>query len=87
MIIIYWFSGRGPCLPPQDIPSSRELAQKMKGRPFTLLGVVTDGWADVRQKSVNSYGCRKNDLTEHFEGWRGRSPSGITIRSNPHPIL
>ena len=36
VIIIYWFSGCGPCL--QDIPFERELAEKMKGRPFTLLG-------------------------------------------------
>jgi RNA polymerase sigma factor (sigma-70 family) len=52
--LVYWFSTCGPCL--QEIPHERELTQKMKGRPFTLLGVVTDGRAEEARKVIEAEG-------------------------------
>ena len=54
VVLAYWFSTCGPCL--REIPRERELAEKMKGRPFTLLGVVTDGRADDARKVIESEG-------------------------------
>ena len=50
--LVYWFSTCGPCL--REIPHERDLAQKMKGRPFTLLGVVTDAGADAARKMIEA---------------------------------
>ena len=51
-MLAYWFSTCGPCL--REIPNERALAEKMQGRPFTLLGVVTDGQADAARKIIAS---------------------------------
>jgi RNA polymerase sigma factor (sigma-70 family) len=48
--LVYWFSTCGPCL--REIPFERELAQKMTGRPFTFLGVVTDGGTEGARKMI-----------------------------------
>ena len=50
--VVYWFSTCGPCL--REIPHERELARKMKGRPFSLLGVVTDGRAEEARKVIEA---------------------------------
>jgi RNA polymerase sigma factor (sigma-70 family) len=52
VVLAYWFSTCGPCL--RAIPDERELAAKMKGRPFTLLGIVTDGRADDARKVIEA---------------------------------
>jgi RNA polymerase sigma factor (sigma-70 family) len=52
VVLAYWFSTCGPCL--AAIPDELKLAEKMKGRPFTLLGVVTDGRADDARKVIES---------------------------------
>ena len=50
--LVYWFSTCGPCL--REISHERELADKMNGRPFTLLGVVTDGRAEDARKVIKT---------------------------------
>ena len=50
VVLFYWFSTCGPCL--REIPHERELARKMNGRPFTLVGVVTDGRAEDARKVI-----------------------------------
>jgi peroxiredoxin len=52
VVLVYWFSGCGPCL--SEIPHDRELAARMKGRPLSLLGVVTDDKADDARKVIDS---------------------------------
>ncbi len=48
--LVFWFAGCGPCI--REIPHERELTEKMKGRPFTLLGVVGDGNGDAARKVI-----------------------------------
>ena len=48
----FWFAGCGPCL--REIPSQRDLMEEMKGRPFTFLGVVSDGRNDDARKVIES---------------------------------
>lgn len=50
VVLFYWFSACGPCI--REIPHERELAQKMSGRPFTLVGIVTDGRAEDARKVI-----------------------------------
>ena len=50
VVMVYWFSSCGPCL--DAIPHDRDLADRMKGRPFTFLGIVTDGKADDARKVI-----------------------------------
>lgn len=50
VLLVYWFSTCGPCL--REIPHERELASKMNGRPFTLVGIVSDGRAEDARKVI-----------------------------------
>ncbi len=52
--LVYWFSTCGPCL--SEIPHEKELAAKLKGRPFTWLGIVTDGKGEDARKILDSEG-------------------------------
>jgi peroxiredoxin len=76
-VIVYWFSGCGPCL--RDIPHERELAQKMKGRPFTLLGVVTDGRAEEARKVIAAEKMAWPNLVQGGD----RVAELYHVRSNP----
>ncbi len=37
VVLIFWGSWRGPCM--REVPHERELVERLKGRPFALLGV------------------------------------------------
>jgi RNA polymerase sigma factor (sigma-70 family) len=52
--LAYWFSACGPCL--REIPHQRALAAKMKGRPFTLLGIVSDGRNQDARRIIETEG-------------------------------
>jgi RNA polymerase sigma factor (sigma-70 family) len=54
VVMVFWFSTCNPCL--LAIPPERELAVKMKGRPFTLLGIVTDGRGEAAREVIESEG-------------------------------
>jgi peroxiredoxin len=40
VLVVFWASWCGPCM--ADVPHERELYEKLKGRPFTILGVNGD---------------------------------------------
>ena len=52
VVMTCWFSTCGPCV--SEIPTLRELAGKLAGRPFSLLGIVTDGRADEARKLIEA---------------------------------
>ncbi len=54
VVLAYWFSSCGPCL--RAIPDEKALVARMKGRPFTLVGVVSDGLTDEARKVIASHG-------------------------------
>ncbi len=50
VVMSFWNSGCGPCL--REVPQERELAARLKGRPFALLGVNTDEKIEAARKAV-----------------------------------
>ncbi|MGA2705264.1 MAG: TlpA disulfide reductase family protein [Isosphaeraceae bacterium] len=40
VVLVFWGTWCGPCM--QEVPHERELAERFKGRPFTLIGVNCD---------------------------------------------
>jgi peroxiredoxin len=52
VVLGYWFSSCGPCL--REIPRERELVEAMKGRPFVLVGIVSDGRGDDARKVMEA---------------------------------
>jgi len=77
VVMVYWFSTCGPCL--REIPRERELAAKMKGRPFTLLGIVTDGRGEEARKIIESEGITWPNLV----GGGDVVAERYHVRSNP----
>ena len=75
--LVYWFSSCGPCL--REIPHERELAQKLKGRPFTLLGVVTDGRAEEARKVIEAEGMSWPNILKGGD----KVAAQYHVRSNP----
>ena len=52
VVLVFWGSWCGPCM--REVPHERELAEKYKGRPFTLLGVDCNEKAAVAKKTIES---------------------------------
>jgi peroxiredoxin len=75
--LVYWFSNCGPCL--REIPHERELTEKMKGRPFTLLGIVTDGRCEEARKIIESEGMTWPNLL----GGGDKVAEQYHVKSNP----
>ena len=50
VVVVFWASWCGPCL--RQIPKERELAERLKDRPFALLGVNCDEDAEAARKVV-----------------------------------
>ncbi len=48
--IVFWSSGCGPCL--AAVPHERELLEKLKDKPFVILGVNTDEKVEAARKAV-----------------------------------
>ena len=52
VVLVFWGSWCGPCM--REVPDERELAQKFKGRPFTLLGVNCNEPVAAAKKAIES---------------------------------
>jgi hypothetical protein len=82
VVLDFWFSTCGPCL--REIPDLRKLTESMKGRPFTVLGVVGDGRNDDAREVIASESIAWPNVLEggqaivdryHIEGF----PSHVVI--------
>ena len=47
--LVFWGTWCGPCM--REIPREKALVERMKGRPFAMLGVNTDADADAARKA------------------------------------
>ena len=52
VVLVFWGSWCGPCM--REVPHERDLAEKYKGRPFTLLGVNCNEKVDAAKKTMVS---------------------------------
>jgi RNA polymerase sigma factor (sigma-70 family) len=50
--LAFWGSWCGPCM--RQIPRERDLVERMKGRPFAMLGVNTDADAELARKVMEA---------------------------------
>ncbi|WP_020466697.1 TlpA family protein disulfide reductase [Singulisphaera acidiphila] len=63
--IVFWGTWCGPCM--QEIPREKALVERMKGRPFAVLGVNTDADAVVARKTIEAEGIT-------WPNWHDRMP-------------
>ncbi len=50
--LVFWGSWCGPCM--RDVPHERELAERLKDKPFALLGINCDGDKQAAIKAMES---------------------------------
>ncbi|HWE35802.1 MAG TPA: TlpA disulfide reductase family protein [Isosphaeraceae bacterium] len=52
--LVFWGSWCGPCM--REVPREKALVERMKGRPFAMLGVNTDDDARAARKAIEARG-------------------------------
>jgi thiol-disulfide isomerase/thioredoxin len=72
VVISFWATWCGPCM--RLVPGERELVQRMKGRPFVLVGVSGDTDRETARKIV----AKKNIAWRTW--WAGGSSGPIPVR-------
>jgi thiol-disulfide isomerase/thioredoxin len=63
--LVFWGTWCGPCM--REIPSEKALVERMRGRPFAMLGVDTDADAGVARKVMEVQGVT-------WSNWHDRAP-------------
>ncbi|HEV3136467.1 MAG TPA: TlpA disulfide reductase family protein [Pirellulales bacterium] len=64
VVLVFWGSWCGPCV--ADIPHERELVERLKGRPFVLLGVDCDEDPAAGRKVIESENVNWHNWYEPF---------------------
>jgi len=52
--LVFWGTWCGPCM--REIPREKALVERMKGRPFAMLGINTDADAGAARKLMEAQG-------------------------------
>lgn len=80
VVLVFWGSWCGPCM--AEVPNERELVERMKGRPFALLGVDCEA---NKEKAVKVMEQERMTWPNWFDGPPGEGPIGgrYHVRSYP----
>jgi peroxiredoxin len=76
VVLVFWGSWCGPCL--AQVPDERMLVEKLKNKPFALLGVACDP-----DKTAASTAARRHAMT--WPSWYDGNPGEGPIASRYHP--
>jgi peroxiredoxin len=67
--LVFWATTCGPCM--REIPREKALVERMKGRPFAMLGVNIDADVSVARKAMEAQGV---DWPNWHDGKPGEGP-------------
>ncbi len=84
VIMVYWATWCAPCM--QMIPHERELVEKYKGKPFTLLGINGDQKRSTLRKAIKEHNISWPTIHDGMPGL-GPIASKWRVRSFPTFVL
>jgi thiol-disulfide isomerase/thioredoxin len=80
VLVVFWASWCGPCM--ADVPHEREIHEKLKGRPFAIIGVNGDEEIAKAKQAVDRAKIAWPSFAPDF-GSRSRIPSAWNVFSWP----
>jgi thiol-disulfide isomerase/thioredoxin len=81
VLVVFWASWCGPCM--ADVPHEREIVEKLRGRPFALLGVNGDEDVAKAKEAVETAKITWRSFSPDDSGRRGGIPSAWNVFSWP----
>jgi len=75
VVLVFWNSGCGPCL--AAVPEERAMADRLKEKPFALLGVNSDEKIEAARKAAKDSGMT-------WPSWSDGAPDGGPIGDRYH---
>ncbi len=82
VMLVFWGTWCGPCM--QEVPHERELAERFKGRPFTVLGVDCDSDKAAALKVMKEQGITWPNWND---GDPGEGPIAQTYHVRGYPTV
>jgi thiol-disulfide isomerase/thioredoxin len=80
--LVFWGTWCGPCM--REIPREKALAERMKDRPFAMLGVNTDSDAGIGRKVMEAQGVT---WPNWHDGEPGAGPIAKLYRVRGYPTV
>ena len=80
--IVFWGTWCGPCM--REIPREKALVERMKGRPFAMLGVNADADAAVARKVMEEKGVT---WPNWHDGSPGEGPIAMLYHVQGYPTI
>ena len=80
--LVFWATWCGPCM--REIPREKALVERMKGRPFAMLGVDVDASAETARKVMEAQGVT---WPNWHDGEPGAGPIGKLYHVRGYPTV
>ena len=83
-VLVFWFSQCSPCM--AQVPEHRVLVERLRGRPFALVGVNCD---EKKQDAIDAAKARGMTWPSWYDGPRGEGPiiGRYHIRAYPRLLV
>ena len=82
VVLVFWGSWCGPCM--REVPNERELAARLKDKPFALLGVNCD---DDKQAGMNAINSERMTWPNWYDGAPGEGPIAKQYHIRGYPSI